>query len=120
MDQRFRRGFTAAEKTELWDRWQRSESLKAIGRAFGKPYGRKRSDQSTAKHLASRGAVHMWGMSAQSSFLEPTKRDWRWLGAGTQLLACAYARFPIRDPSVKRTEKHHGICRRAHFVRRQP
>jgi hypothetical protein len=37
MDQRFCRGFTAAEKTELWDRWQRGESLKAIGRAFGKP-----------------------------------------------------------------------------------
>src|ERR1700690_3020078 len=36
MDQRFRRGFTAAEKTELWDRWQQGESLKAIGRAFGK------------------------------------------------------------------------------------
>jgi len=32
-----RRGFTAAEKTELWDRWQRGESLKGIGRAFGKP-----------------------------------------------------------------------------------
>src|SRR3974390_2010064 len=31
------RGFTAAEKTELWDRWQRGESLKAIGGAFGKP-----------------------------------------------------------------------------------
>ena len=27
---------TAAEKTELWDRWKRGESLKAIGRAFGK------------------------------------------------------------------------------------
>ena len=37
MGQRFRRGFSAAEKTELWDRWQRGESLKAIGRAFGKP-----------------------------------------------------------------------------------
>ena len=37
MGQRFRRGFTAAEKTELWERWQRGESLKAIGRAFGKP-----------------------------------------------------------------------------------
>jgi IS30 family transposase len=37
MDRRFRRGFSAAEKTELWDRWQRGESLKAIGRAFGKP-----------------------------------------------------------------------------------
>jgi IS30 family transposase len=35
--QRCRRGFTSAEKTELWDRWQRGESLKAIGRAFGKP-----------------------------------------------------------------------------------
>ena len=31
------RGFTSAEKMELWDRWQRGESLKAIGRAFGKP-----------------------------------------------------------------------------------
>ena len=37
MYQRYRRGFTAAEKTELWDRWQRGESLKEIGRAFGKP-----------------------------------------------------------------------------------
>ena len=37
MDQGFRRGFTTAEKTELSDRWQRGESLKAIGRAFGKP-----------------------------------------------------------------------------------
>ena len=37
MGHRFHRGFTAAEKTELWDRWKRGESLKAIGRAFGKP-----------------------------------------------------------------------------------
>src|SRR6202047_226811 len=37
MERRFRRGFTAAEKTELWDRWKRGESLEAIGRAFGKP-----------------------------------------------------------------------------------
>ncbi len=32
----YRRGFTAAERTEMWDRWQRGESLKSIGRAFGK------------------------------------------------------------------------------------
>ena len=37
MERRFHRGFTAAEKKELWDRWKRGESLKAIGRAFGKP-----------------------------------------------------------------------------------
>ena len=38
MGQRFHRKSTAAEKTELWDRWKRGESLKAIGRAFGKPF----------------------------------------------------------------------------------
>src|SRR2546422_2340958 len=37
MERRFHRGFTAAEKAELWDRWKRGESLKAMGRAFGKP-----------------------------------------------------------------------------------
>ena len=37
MVQRYRRGLTSAQKMELWDRWQRGESLKAIGRAFGKP-----------------------------------------------------------------------------------
>src|SRR3981189_3826368 len=37
MGQRFHRGFTAAEKTELWGRWKRGETMKAIGRAFGKP-----------------------------------------------------------------------------------
>lgn len=28
--------FTAAESAEVWDRWQRGEGLKAIGRVFGK------------------------------------------------------------------------------------
>jgi hypothetical protein len=27
MDLGIRRGFTAAEKTELWDRWQRGDSI---------------------------------------------------------------------------------------------
>jgi len=37
MKQRYCRGFSTAEKTELWDRWQRGESLRSIGRVFGKP-----------------------------------------------------------------------------------
>jgi Helix-turn-helix domain len=36
MGHKSHRGLTAAEKTQLWDRWKRGESLKAIGRAFGK------------------------------------------------------------------------------------
>jgi hypothetical protein len=34
---------TAAKKTQLWDCWQRGESLKAIGRAFGKPSSQSRA-----------------------------------------------------------------------------
>jgi len=30
-------GFTAVQSGELWDRWRKGESLKAIGREFGKP-----------------------------------------------------------------------------------
>ncbi|MCH8175217.1 MAG: IS30 family transposase [Proteobacteria bacterium] len=30
------RGFTASEKRELWERWSKGESLKSIGRCFGK------------------------------------------------------------------------------------
>jgi hypothetical protein len=38
------RGFSAAEKIELWNRWQRGETLKAIGRAFDKLKGFLRPD----------------------------------------------------------------------------
>jgi IS30 family transposase len=30
-------GFTAAQSTELWERWKKGEGLNSIGRAFGKP-----------------------------------------------------------------------------------
>ncbi len=34
MSRRKRRWYTAAEKSDMWDRWQRGESLNAIARAF--------------------------------------------------------------------------------------
>jgi hypothetical protein len=37
MERGYGRGFDAVAKAELWERWRRGESLKAIGRAFGKP-----------------------------------------------------------------------------------
>ena len=46
-----RRGFTSSEKSELWDRWQRGESLSAIGRAFGKPLS------SIHTHISPRGGI---------------------------------------------------------------
>ncbi len=36
MARKVRLGYTAAEKTQMWDRWQRGESLSSIGRAFSK------------------------------------------------------------------------------------
>ncbi len=36
-DQKSHYGFSALEKEEVWERWARGESLKAIGRVFGKP-----------------------------------------------------------------------------------
>lgn len=29
-------GFTAAQKTELWERWRRGEQMKPIGQELGK------------------------------------------------------------------------------------
>jgi IS30 family transposase len=40
MGQRARRRYcTAAESAQIWDRWQRGEGLKSIGRVFGKSCG---------------------------------------------------------------------------------
>ncbi len=50
MVQRFRGGYTSAEKTEMWDRWQRGESLSSIGRAFGKESKRRQNDLTPVLH----------------------------------------------------------------------
>jgi hypothetical protein len=81
MGHKFLRGSTAAEKTELWGRWKRGESLKAIGRAFGKqsssiyfflvaPHGgirpAERRRSSLALTLAERGVISR-GVTAHQS-----------------------------------------------------
>jgi len=62
MARKVRRGYTVAEKTEMWDRWQRGESLRSIGRAFVKqsssihfqisPYGGIRPEPRRRSRLA--------------------------------------------------------------------
>jgi IS30 family transposase len=51
MAKRRRRMFTAAESAEVWDRWQRGEGLKLIGRAFGK------TSSSIFAHLKPHGGI---------------------------------------------------------------
>ena len=86
MSQGYRRGFTAAEKAELWDRWQRGESLKAIGRAFDKP------SLSIYFQLAPHGGFglrHGAG-AAQGRYPAPrrTRPSARYPVNGLQLFAC--------------------------------
>jgi IS30 family transposase len=46
-----RRRFTASESAEIWDRWQRGEGLKSIGRVFGK------TSSSIFAHLKPTGGI---------------------------------------------------------------
>jgi len=88
MKQRNGRGFSSSEIVELWDRWQRGESQKAIGRAFGKssssihfqlaPYGgirplpRRRSELALTlaeREEISRGIVRGQSMRSMASML---------------------------------------------------
>ena len=48
---RQRRMFTAAESAEVWDRWQRGEGLKLIGRVFG------RTSSAIFAHLKPHGGI---------------------------------------------------------------
>lgn len=51
MTYRTRIKYTAEQKSEIWDRWQRGESLKAIGRVFDRP------SSSIFNHLAPSGGI---------------------------------------------------------------
>src|SRR5438094_7899854 len=106
MERRFHRGFTAAEKTELWDRWKRGES-KAIGRAFGKqsssiyflvaPYGGIRPAQRRRSRLA----------------LTLAEREVISRGVTTHQSARSIARLLGRSPStVSREMSRNGGCDR--------
>lgn len=58
---RRRRMFTAAESAEIWDRWQRGEGLKLIGRVFG------RTSSAIFQHLKPHGGIRP----------VPRRRSWR-------------------------------------------
>src|SRR5215831_6211459 len=51
MAKRRRRMFSAAESAEVWDRWQRGEGLKLIGRVFG------RTSSAIFQHLKPHGGI---------------------------------------------------------------
>jgi IS30 family transposase len=89
-----RRGFTAAEKTELWDRWQRGESLKGIGRAFGKP------SSSIYAHVSPRGGIRPAVRCRSRLALTLSERETISRGIAAQQSTRSMARHLGRSPST--------------------
>src|SRR5579863_5118313 len=94
MDRRFRLGFTATEKAELWDRWQRGEQLKAIGRAFGKP------SSSIYNQVAPHGGIRPAPRRRSRSALTLFEREEISRGIAGQQSARSMARLLGRSPST--------------------
>src|SRR2546421_9979676 len=107
MERRFHRGFTAAEKTELWDRWKRGESLKAIGRAFGK--------QSSSIYflVAPHGGIRPAERRRSRLALSLVEREVISRGVTAHQSARSIARWLGRSPStVSREMSRNGGCDR--------
>src|SRR5713226_3367779 len=103
--QRYRRGFTAAEKTELWDRWRRGESLKAIGRAFGKP------SSSIYFQVAPHGGIRPPARQRSRLVLTLAEREEISRGITAHQSARSIARLLGRSPStVSREMSRNGGC----------
>jgi len=100
---RFHRGFTAAERTELWDRWQRGESLSSIGRAFGK--------ESSSIHfqISPHGGIRPALRCRSRLALTPSERETISRGLVARCSARSIARQLGRAPStVSREIKRNG------------
>src|SRR3984893_12056392 len=100
MEQRFHRGFTAAEKKELWDRWKRGESLKAIGRTFGKP------SSSIYFLVAPHGGIRPEERRRSRLALTLSEREEISRGITTHQSARSIAKLLGRSPSTVSREKN--------------
>ncbi len=103
MGRRYGRGFTAAEKTALWDRWRRGESLKAIGRAFGRP------SSSIHFQVSPHGGIRPAPRRRSRLALTLSERETISRGIAAHRSARSMARFLGRSPStVSREVRRNG------------
>ncbi len=112
MARKVRRGYTVAEKTEMWDRWQRGESLRSIGRAFGK--------QSSSIHfqISPYGGVRPAPRRRSRLALTLLERETISRGIVARYSARSLAKQLGRSPStVSREIKRNGGCDRYRAAR---
>jgi IS30 family transposase len=103
MDRRYAKGFNAVAREELWDRWRHGESLKAIGRAFGKP------SSSIYVQVAPHGGIRPARRRRSRLALTLTEREEISRGIAAARSMRSMARLLGHAPStVSREIKRHG------------
>ena len=100
---RRRRVFTAAESAEIWDRWQRGEGLRLIGRVFG------RTSSAVFQHLKPHGGIRPAGRRRSRRALSMGEREEisRGVAAGASLRSIA-AQLRRSPSTVSRELRRNG------------
>ena len=105
---RQRRMFTAAESAEVWDRWQRGEGLKLIGRVLG------RTSSAIFAHLKPHGGIRPAVRRRSRRVLSMDEREEISRGIAAGISLRSIARQLRRSPStvsreLGRNGGHDGI-----------
>ncbi len=100
-------GFTAAQRQELWDRYQRGESLKAIARALGK------RSSSIYNHLRPTGGIRPVPRRRSKLALTFSEREEisRGLAAGASMGAIASELGRAKSTVSREIERNGGMVR---------
>jgi IS30 family transposase len=103
---RKRRHFTAAESAEIWDRWQKGEGLKSIGRVFGK------TSSSIFAHISPAGGIRPPPRRRSMLALTLAEREEisRGLvnGHSLRVIACSLGRAP--STVSREVARNGGLC----------
>ena len=103
MKYRTRTFYTESQKSEMWDRWQRGESLSSIGRSFG------RASSSIFPHLARTGGIRPPARVRSRSALTLREREEISRGLAADLSLRAIAHDLARAPStISREVRRNG------------
>jgi IS30 family transposase len=107
MSKERRRYFSAAESAEVWDRWQRGEGLRLIGRVLGK------TSSSIFAHLRPHGGIRPVPRRRSSRALSLSEREEisRGVALGVSLRSIA-AGLGRATSTVSRELRRNGGCRR--------
>ena len=89
-----RRGFTAAERQEIWDRYRKGESLNSIGRRFGRP------SSSIYGHLSPTGGIQPAPRRRSRLALTLSEREEISRGIAAELSVREIAESLDRSPST--------------------